>query len=71
MTAMPVRMPANKILRILGIFEDACILSTQIELKGGFMINDISEIGNDCMCRKSMNRPDSKTAKRKPYYTIS
>ena len=56
LTTMAASMAVNKLLSILGAFGERYSSRTQIELKGGFMIDDGPEIRKGCICRKYRGR---------------
>ena len=56
LTTMAASMAVNKLLGILGTFGDRYGSRTQIELKGGFMIDDEPEIRKDCICGRNRGR---------------
>lgn len=65
MTTMAASMAVNKLLCLLGTFGDAYNPRTQIELKDSFMVDDMPEIRNDCVCRKNRGRAGLGTTTKK------
>ena len=57
LTTMAASMGVNKLLNLLGVFGTEYSPRTQIELKTGFMIDDVPPIKADCVCRKNFGRP--------------
>ena len=60
LTTMAASMGINKLLSLIGTFGTEYNSRTQIELKEGFMIDDMPEIKDNCVCRKNMGRPKLK-----------
>ena len=56
LTTMAASMGVNKLLNLLGTFGTEYNTRTQIELKAGFMIEDVPQIKTDCVCRKNFGR---------------
>lgn len=56
MTTMAASMAVNKLLSLLGVFGDSYNSRTQIELKDGFMIDDMPEIKSNCICQKNRGK---------------
>ena len=56
LTTMAASMAVNKLLSILGTFGEQYNPRTQIELKGGFMIDDMPEKRKGCICLKYRGR---------------
>lgn len=57
LTTMASTMGVNKLLNLIGTFGPEYNSRTQIELKTGFMIDDMPEIKENCVCRKNIGRP--------------
>ena len=56
LTTMAASMAINKILSLIGAFGTEYNPRTQIELKGGFMVDDRPKIKENCICQKDRGR---------------
>ena len=56
LTTMAASMAVNKILSLIGTFGTEYNPRTQIELKGGFMVDDRPKIKENCICQKDRGR---------------
>ena len=63
LTTMAASMGVNKLLSLIGAFGAEYNSRTQIELKEEFMIDDMPEIKDNCVCRKNMGNPRDQYAK--------
>lgn len=60
LTTMAASIGINKLLGLMGIFGENYSSRTQIELKNGFMIDDIPPINPNCVCQKRKGKADNR-----------
>ena len=53
LTTMAASLAVNKVLSLIGTFGVSYNTRTQIEIKGGFMIDDTPKIKENCICKKN------------------